>query len=89
MTMIGDDIGDSSDLIMKVDTDEFMAVHDNSTNTLTTSISDYLSGFAKKEKHPLHQVGDSRVGYIQSIMALENVCKKNIHTFYAGQFSFK
>jgi len=80
MTKIGKDIGGSSDLIMKVDTDEFLAVHDESTNTLTTSISDYLSGFAKNQKHPLHLAHNSRVGYIQRSMSLEEVCKKNIYS---------
>ena len=80
MTKIGKDIGGSSDLILKVDTDEFLAIHDNSTNTLTTSISDYLSGFAKNEMHPLRLVDNSRVGYIQAAMPLEKVCQKDIYS---------
>ena len=80
MTKIGKDIGGSSDLILKVDTDEFLAIHDNSTNKLTTSISDYLSGFAKNEKHPLRLVDNSRVGYIQDAMPLEKVCQKDIYS---------
>ena len=80
MTKIGKDIGGSSDLILKVDTDEFLAIHDNSTNTLTTSISDYLSGFAKNEMHPLRLVDNSRVGYIQDAMPLEKVCQKDIYS---------
>ena len=70
MTKIAKNIGGSSDLILKVDTDEFLAIHDNSTNKLTTSISDYLSGFAKNEKHPLRLVDNSKVGYIQEAMPL-------------------
>jgi len=73
MTKIAKDIGGSSsdDLILvKVDMDEFLAIHDNSTNKLTTSISDYLSGFAKNEKHPLRLVDNSKVGYIQEAMPL-------------------
>jgi len=80
MTKIAKDIGGSSDLIMKVDTDEFLAFYDNSTNTLTTSISNYLSGFSKNKMHPLHLVGNSRLGYIQDTMPLEEVCKKNTHS---------
>lgn len=80
MTKIGKDIGGSSDLILKLDTDKFLAIHDNSTNTLTTSISDYLSGFAKNEMHPLCLVDNSRVGYIQAAMPLEEVCQKDIYS---------
>ena len=80
MTKIGRDIGGSSDLILKVDTDEFLTVHDNSTNTLTASLSDYLSGFAKNEKHPLRLVDNSRVGYKQSSMPSKEVCKKDIYS---------
>ena len=80
MTKIGRDIGGSSDLILKVDTDEFLTVHDDSTNTLTASLSDYLSGFAKNEKHPLRLVDNSRVGYKQSSMPSKEVCKKDIYS---------
>lgn len=79
MTKIGQDIGGSSDLILKVDTDEFLVIHDNTTNTLTTSFSDYLSGFARNENHPLRLVDSSRVGYLQLAMASEKVCEKDIH----------
>ena len=80
MTKIGRDIGGSSDLILKVDTDEFLTVHDNSTNTLTASLSDYLSGFAKNEKHPLRLVDNSKVGYTQKSMPSKEVCKKDIYS---------
>ena len=80
MTKIGQDIGGSSDLILKVDTDEFLVIHDNTTNTLTTSFSDYLSGFARNENHPLRLVDNSRVGYLQLAMPSEKVCEKDIHS---------
>jgi len=80
MTDIGVNIGGSSDVIIKMDTDEYLFVHDNRTNTLaSTLISDYLSGFANDENHPLRLQGNARVQYVQGSVASEKVCKDDIH----------
>ena len=80
MTDIGVNIGGSSDVIIKMDTDEYLVVHDNRTNTLSsTSISDYLSGFANDKNHPLRLQGNSKVRYIQNSIPSEKVCQDDIH----------
>jgi hypothetical protein len=80
MSKIATDIAGSSDLIMKVDTDEFLVVHNNITKTLSTSISEYLSGYSKDANHPLHLHGDSRVGYVQESVPSEEVCDQDIYS---------
>jgi len=77
---IAKDISGSSDLIMKMDTDEFLVLHDSSTNSFTASFPSFLSGFANNQEHPLRLNGDSRIGYVQNSVPSEEVCKKNIYS---------
>lgn len=92
LTTIAEKISGSSDLIMKMDTDEFLVVYDDRTNSLTPDVPSFLSGFAKDPKHPLHITEDSRVGYIQGFMPSEEICKQNIYStpdkFLLYNFSF-
>lgn len=92
MTDVAKNIAGSSDLIIKMDTDEFLVVYDNSTNSLTTSIPSLLSGFVEDGKHSLRLTGHSRVGYIQSSIPSEDVCKENVYStpdkFPLADFSF-
>ena len=46
MSDIGKNIAGSSDIFLKLDTDEFLMVYNETTMTATTSISDYLADFA-------------------------------------------
>ena len=81
MTEIGANISGSSDFIIKMDTDKFMTVYDNSTKAITTSFTEYLSGFAKHENHPLRILGgNSRIGYRQDSIPMKDVCEKDIHS---------
>ncbi len=79
MTQISRDIAGSSDVVIKMDTDEFLMVFDNSTKTLTTSIANYLAGYAKHEDHPLRLKEHTRVGYMQKSVASEEVCSEDIY----------
>lgn len=74
MTGIAKDISstNSSDFIVKMDTDEFLVVYDNSTQMLTTSIQDYLAD--------LRLDGDSRFGYSQSSFPSSKVCSEDIYS---------
>ena len=73
MTKIGKEIAGASDYIMKFDTDEFLVVYDENTQTLTTSVSDYLAKFKLAS-------GDSRVGYVQNSIPSREVCSKDVHS---------
>jgi len=80
LTNIGKQIAGSSDIILKMDTDELLTVYNNKTNMLSpNSIQEYLSGFVGNETHPLHLNGNSRVGYVQSGFAKEEVCRDNLY----------
>lgn len=85
MTSIAKDIAGASDYIIKMDTDEFLVVYNETTNTLTTSISDFLVGGLTLD-------GDSRVGYIQHSMPSKDVCRKDIYStpekFPLGEIQF-
>jgi len=83
LTDIGQKVSGSSDFIMKVDTDEFLTVHDgNGKSDATASrVIEYLSGFAQNETHPLRLLpGNARVGYVQGSIPSESVCEKDIHS---------
>ena len=43
MDSIGENIAGSSDVFLKVDTDEFLSVYDEANMAASTSISDYLA----------------------------------------------
>eukprot|EP00553_Chaetoceros_curvisetus_P003864 CAMPEP_0204617556 /NCGR_PEP_ID=MMETSP0717-20131115/4495_1 /ASSEMBLY_ACC=CAM_ASM_000666 /TAXON_ID=230516 /ORGANISM="Chaetoceros curvisetus" /LENGTH=848 /DNA_ID=CAMNT_0051631117 /DNA_START=124 /DNA_END=2670 /DNA_ORIENTATION=+ len=79
MTDIGRNIAGSSDIFLKMDTDEFLLVYDENTNNATTSISEYLAGFAKDKNHPLRLKQTSRVGYLQLSTPSEEVCKEDVY----------
>jgi len=80
LTNIGKQIAGSSDMIIKVDTDELLAVYDNKTNMLSpNSIQEYLSGFVGNKTHPLHLNGNSKVGYVQGGFVKEEVCRDNLY----------
>ena len=84
MTGMAKDIAGSSDFIVKMDTDEFLVVYDNSTKVLTTSIQDYLAN--------LRLDGDSRFGYAQNSLPSKEVCSEDIYStpdkFPLGESSF-
>jgi len=80
LTKIGKQIAGSSDVIIKMDTDELLTVYDKSSNMLSPNfIKGYLSGFVGNEIHPLRLNGNSRVGYLQTGHATEDVCRDNLH----------
>jgi len=80
LTKIGKQIAGSSDVIIKMDTDELLTVYDKSSNTLSpNSIEGYLSGFVGNESHPLRLNSNSRVGYLQVGLATEDVCRDDLH----------
>lgn len=72
MTHIAKDIAGACDCIIKMDTDEFLAVYDDSAKALTTSISDYLA--------ELRLDGDSRIGYLQDSIPSREVCSKDVYS---------
>jgi len=80
LSSIAAHISGSSDFIIKVDTDEFLAVFDEESNDFSTSIAEYLSGFANDSNHPLCFEHNSRVGYIAQSEAQKSVCEVNIHS---------
>lgn len=92
LTIIAKNISGSSDLIIKMDTDEFLVVYDDRTNSLIPDVPSFLSGFANDPKHPLHISGDSRFGYLQHSIPSEEICKQNIYStpdkFLLGDISF-
>jgi len=76
---IGNDIGPSSDFILKVDTDEFLQVYNNEEGALSTSlVHDYLKGFATNSAHALRRTGGNygnfHVGYAQGSFPSREVC---------------
>jgi len=83
LTDIGQKVSGSSDFILKVDTDEFLTVHDGNGNSDATAsgVLEYLSGFAQNETHPLRLLpGNARVGHEQKSIPSESVCEKDIHS---------
>ena len=82
MTRLASDISGSSDFIMKVDTDEFLGVYDNTTTALSVDVMEYLAGFATNNDHPLRQLqekGHSQFGYVQPSVPSRYVCEDNIY----------
>lgn len=79
MTDIANNIAGSSDIMIKMDTDEFLMVFDNSTKALKPSVSDYLAGYAKDKHHPLRLTKNARFGYIQKSVPSEEVCSEDIY----------
>ncbi len=80
LTNIGKQIAGSSDIIIKMDTDELLTVYDKSSNMLSpNSIKGYLSGFVGNETHPLRLNGNSRVGFVQVGNAAEEVCRDDLY----------
>lgn len=67
-----------------MDTDEFLVAYNDSTKTLTTSISDVLDNLTLE--------GDSRVGYIQASVPSKDVCSKDKYStpekFPLGEVEF-
>jgi len=85
MTEVGMSIGGSSDIFIKMDTDEFLMIYDEGNKTLSTSVSNYLADFATNENHPLRLKQHSCVGYVQNSAPSIEVCEKDI---YAGPEKF-
>lgn len=79
MTSIGKNIAGSSDVFLKMDTDEFLMVYDEATRSASASILDYLADFAKDKNHPLRLNETSRVGYRQVSVPSKEVCKEGIY----------
>lgn len=80
MTNIASDISRSSNFIIKMGTDEFLAVYNLDTKLLTTSISAYLSKFTTNEINDLYWVNDTRVSYAQVLFISRDICDKNIYS---------
>ena len=80
MDSIGENIAGSSDVFLKVDTDEFLSVYDEANMAASTSISDYLADFAKDKNHPLRLNTSSIVGYLQGSVPSKEVCKGGIYS---------
>ena len=85
MTEIGKSIGGSSDIFLKVDSDEFLMIYDERNKTLSTSVSEYLADFATNENHPLRLKQHSTVGYVQESVPSVEICEEDI---YAGPEKF-
>lgn len=92
MTEIANNIAGSSDIMIKMDTDEFLMIFDNSTKAFTPTIQDYLAGYAKDKHHPLRLTEHSRFGYVQESVPSERVCSEDIHAepdkFPLGSLNF-
>lgn len=80
LSSIGENIAGSSDVFLKVDTDEFLLVYDEANMAASTSVSDYLADFAKDKNHPLRLNTSSVVGYRQESVPSKEVCKEDIYT---------
>ena len=80
MTEIANNIRGSCDFILKMDTDEYLAVYDNKLGVATPyAVLNYLSGFSKNETHPLRKLsGNLRVGFSHMSMPDKEVCAKDI-----------
>ena len=93
LTNIGKQIAGSSDMIIKMDTDELLTVYDKSSNMLSpNTIEGYLSGFVGNETHPLRLNGNSRVGYVQGGFTKEEVCRDDLYPsldkYFLGDVGF-
>lgn len=75
-------IAGSSDLIVKIDTDEFIGVYDEVSGELKPNLQEYLKGFAANSTHPLRRETTSfnqRVGYLQGSIPDKDVCMKDMY----------
>ncbi|CAJ1934919.1 unnamed protein product [Cylindrotheca closterium] len=77
LTALGKQIAGSSDYVMKMDTDEFLAVYDDGSNSLKTSVSDYLFNFTV---HGNDMAGQARVGYLQASLPSKEICQEDINS---------
>ena len=77
---MGRNIAGSSDVIIKMDTDEFLMIYDEGTKSLKPNISEYLSGYAKDESHQLRLKQHTRFGYVQKSLPSTAICQNDIHT---------
>ncbi|KAL7525874.1 hypothetical protein ACHAXR_001196 [Thalassiosira sp. AJA248-18] len=66
---------------MKLDTDEFLSVYDEDRKQLSSSLSNYLDGFASDDNHPLRSLTEnSYVGYAQGSLASKDICDIDVHS---------
>ena len=79
MTRIGFDLSGSSDYIIKMDTDEYLAVYDEDTSTLKPSLANqYLSQLMKNVSKPEDQRACIR--FVQNSVPTKDLCNKDINT---------
>ena len=79
MTRIGNDLSGSSDYIIKMDADEYLAVYDDDSNTLKPSLANqYLSQLMKNVSKPDDE--QACVRFVQSSIPTKDLCGNDINT---------
>mmetsp|Transcript_24210 Transcript_24210/g.52992 ORF Transcript_24210/g.52992 Transcript_24210/m.52992 type:complete len:405 (-) Transcript_24210:541-1755(-) len=89
ITRIATNIAGSSDFLLKVDTDEYLFAGDpttatNQAQTIGAALSNYLSGFATDQNHPLRKLQQEpntvlTVKYVLESVPSKEICANNHH----------